>query len=153
VIRFNGISSDFVVIEIKSDEGYQIRWLSEFVPHDVFLPMSALKNESVGYNQRYTQLTIFGRALQVFFHGLFRRPFWKARKVLGFRFSGNLNILDEIFHDLAISKSQKVFPFSYKDIHRLILNFQLRTQPKKCYQEESRNFQTHLLTRGLFVVR
>jgi len=35
-------------------------------------------------------------------------------------FSGNLNTPEEMFQDLTLSKSQKVFASAYKDIQRLI---------------------------------
>jgi len=58
----------FVMVKLRLDEGYQIRrWVlpdthrPKFVPHDVFLPMSTLKNESIGYNNE----SIFFRQTQM----------------------------------------------------------------------------------------
>ena len=46
-------------------------------------------------------------------------------------FSGNFNIVKEKFKDLMLSKSQQVFASAYKDIKRLIWNFQSENSTKK----------------------
>jgi len=74
-------------------------------------------------------MTIFGSALQFSFIACLA-AILKSEAVLAV-FSGNLNSLEETFHDEMLLKSQQVFASAHKDIQRLNWNFHSESSTKK----------------------